>query len=189
MPEITKKFSPTSRKAWRAWLKKNHKKEKLIWLIHHKRHTGKHFISHRESFEEAICFGWIDTIVKSIDENTFARCFVRRTDKSRWSDNTLAYAKKMIKEKKMTSAGLKRYKEGRKRPSLDLGIPKNPEPQQDLLEALQKKNILERFHAFAPSYKRYYIRWIERAKRPETRQKRITLVVEQIVQNRKPGNN
>ena len=187
MPEITKKFNPTSRKDWRAWLKKNHKKEKLIWLIHHKRHTNKPFISHRESLEEAICFGWIDTIIKRIDHNTFARCFVRRTEKSRWSGNTLSYAQKMIKEKKMAAEGLKRYKEGLKKPSLDLGIPKNPEPQKDLLEALQKKKMLERFHAFAPSYKRYYVRWIERAKRPETRKKRINLVVQRCAINKKPG--
>ncbi len=189
MPEITKKITPTSRKDWRAWLKKNHKKEKIIWLIHHKRHTNKHFISHRESLEEAICFGWIDTIIKRIDHDTYARCFMRRTEKSRWSNNTLSYAKDMIKQKKMTAEGLKRYKEGLKKPSLDVGIPKNPEPQPDLLEALKKKNLLEQFHNIAPSYKRYYVRWLERAKRPETRQKRIEAILQQILHNRKPGAN
>lgn len=187
MPEITKKITPTNRKDWRAWLKKNHKKEKLIWFIHHKRHTNKHFISHRESLEEAICFGWIDTIIKRIDHDTYARCFVRRTDKSRWSDNTLAYAEKMIREKKMTAVGLQRYQEGRKRPSLDLGIPKNPEPQKDLLETLKKKNLLGQFQGYAPSYKRYFVRWIERAKRPETRKKRIVVVVNLVAKKKKPG--
>ncbi|MBS3144789.1 YdeI/OmpD-associated family protein [Candidatus Woesearchaeota archaeon] len=188
MPEITKSICPSSRKDWRAWLRKNHKKEKLIWLIHHKRHTGKHFLSHRETLEEAICFGWIDTIVKSIDNDTFARCFIRRTEKSRWSDNTLSYARKMIQEKKIVTEGLKRYKEGLKKPSLDLGIPKNPEPQQDLLKALQQNGkALEYFTHLAPSYKRYYIRWIERAKRPETRKKRIDLVVERCSVSKKPG--
>lgn len=140
--------------------------------------------------EEAICFGWIDTIIKSVDKNTYARCFVRRTSKGRWSDATLKYAKELINQKKMTSEGLRAYKNGLKKPSLDFGIAKNPEPQKDLIEALQKEaRALEYFNNLAPSYKRYYARSIERAKRPETRKKRIEAVVQRCARQKKPGLN
>src|SRR3989344_2786604 len=138
MPKIEKIICPKDRKEWREWLKKNHNTEKSIFLVHYKRHTGKHFLSHRETLEEAICFGWIDTTIKRIDENTFARCFVRRNENGRWSDATLSYARQMIKAKKMAPAGLKAYQIGLKKPSLDYGREKNPAPPQDLLEAVQK---------------------------------------------------
>ncbi len=190
MPPITKSICPTSREDWRNWLKKNHQKEKFIWLIHHKRHTGNPFISHRESLEEAICFGWIDTTIKSIDENKYARCFRRRTEKGKWSTATLSYAKQLLKQKKMAPAGIKAYRLGLKQKPIDHGIEKNPEPQQDLLEALKKQGkALEYFNTLAPSYKRYYVRWIERAKRPETRQKRIAMVVQRVAEKKKPGIN
>src|SRR3989344_4572549 len=88
---------------FRKWLKKNHKKESKVAVIVHKRHTGKPAPSHRELMEEAICFGWIDTTVKRIDEDTFIRHFSKRTKNSRWSDNTISYAKQLIKEGRMSS--------------------------------------------------------------------------------------
>ena len=75
-------------KAWRAWLQKHHLKEKKVGLICHKKHTGKLFLTHREAMEDAICFGWIDTTIKRLDEDRYIRYFARRTDKSRWSENT-----------------------------------------------------------------------------------------------------
>ena len=75
--------------------------------------------------EEAICFGWIDTTIKRLDEDTYLRHFSRRNKNSKWSDNTLGYAKQLIKEKKMTPIGLEFYKEGLKKPTHDHGIPKN----------------------------------------------------------------
>src|SRR3989338_5720954 len=112
MPKIEKIICPKDRKEWREWLKKNHNTEKSIFLVHYKRHTGKHFLSHRETLEEAICFGWIDTTVKRLDEDRFGRFFVRRGKNSRWSSATQSYAQKLIKQRKMTAAGLKAYQAG-----------------------------------------------------------------------------
>jgi uncharacterized protein YdeI (YjbR/CyaY-like superfamily) len=101
-----------SGKDFRKWLRKNHDTEKKVFLIVNKKHTGKKFPSHRELVDEAICYGWIDTTIKRLDENRFIRTFCRRTKNSRWSDNTLSYGKQLIKDGKMTSHGLKFYLEG-----------------------------------------------------------------------------
>src|SRR3989344_889744 len=123
---------------FRKWLSKNHKKENKVAVIIHKRHTGKSAPSHREVMEEAICFGWIDTTIKRLDEDKFIRHFARRSKNSRWSYATLGYAKRLIKEKKMTPAGLHFYKEGLKKPTHDFGLSKNPEVPESLRKELEK---------------------------------------------------
>ena len=97
---------------FRKWLQKNHNKETKVGLIIHKKHTGKKFPTHNELLREAICFGWVDTTIKRIDEEKFLRTFSRRTKKSTWGENTLSYARDLIKNKKMTAQGLEFYKEG-----------------------------------------------------------------------------
>ncbi len=164
---------------FRTWLQKYHQKEKKVELVLHKRHTKKNAPTHRELMEEAICFGWIDTIVKRRDEDTYIRTFTRRTDKSNWSDNTLSYAKQLVKEKRMTPFGLAFYEEGKKKPTLDHGIPKNPSMPLALKKALAKEPLAQKkFEAFPPSIKRMLFRWMLRAKRPETLEKRINVTVE-----------
>jgi len=166
------------RNDFRKWLEKNHDKEKKVAVILHKKHTGKTSPSHRELMEEAICFGWIDTTIKKIDENKYLRYFAKRNKNSKWSDNTLSYAKDLIKRKKMTKVGIEFYKEGLKKPTHDHGIPKNPDMPQELKKALEKNNkAMENFSKFSPSVKRTFYRWILRAKMPETKDKRIKQII------------
>lgn len=183
-----KHIDARDRKTWRAWLEKNHLKETRIALLVHKKHTGKPSMTHKESMEEAICFGWIDTTLKRIDHDTFIRRFARRTDKSNWSTNTLSYAKALVKESKMTPEGMRRYKEGLKKQPLDQGRVKNPSPPEDLITALKKDPATQHnFETLAPSYKRTYLYWLERAKRPETRAKRIASIITRMRTKEKPG--
>ncbi len=164
---------------FRAWLKKHHKKEHKVRVILHKRHTGKGAPTHRELIEEAICFGWIDTTIKRIDENTFVRNFSKRTKNSRWSDNTLSYAKRLIKEKKMSGEGMRFYKLGVARPTHDHGIPKDPPMPTELKKALSKDKVAKKnFDAYPPSTKKMLYRWFLHAKLPETRQKRVLRIVQ-----------
>jgi len=167
---------------FRNWLEKNHEKEKKIGLIVHKKHTGKKFPSHRELIEEAICFGWIDTTIRRLDENRFIRFFCKRNKNSKWSKNTISYAKKLIKEKRMNSVGLKIYKESLKKLPHDCGIPENPRKiPDDLKKEIEKNKIAKNnFEKLAPSYKKTYLRWLMRAKLPETRKKRISAIVERM---------
>jgi uncharacterized protein YdeI (YjbR/CyaY-like superfamily) len=99
-------LSFTSSKEWRKWLEKNHTKEKEAWLTYYKQASGKPSISYDESVDEAICFGWIDNRVKGIDDEKFVRRFVPRLSASAWSKLNIDRAKKMIKQGRVTEAGL-----------------------------------------------------------------------------------
>ncbi|MDD9953631.1 MAG: YdeI/OmpD-associated family protein [Candidatus Woesearchaeota archaeon] len=174
-----------TREEWRSWLENNHSKAKEVELVNWKKHTGKPSINHREQMEEAICFGWIDTTIKRIDEDRYARRFVRRTPKGKWSKNTLGYAKQLIKEGKMTPAGMVMYKHGLKNPLADGGIPDFPKIPA-LEKALSKnKKANAFFNSLTRPQQRMYLRWIASAKREETIQKRITETVERCAQCKK----
>jgi uncharacterized protein YdeI (YjbR/CyaY-like superfamily) len=137
--------------------------------------------------EQAICFGWIDTTIKRLDENTFIRRFARRTDKSKWSDNTLSYAKRLLAEGQMSSEGVKRYKEGLLRPTHDHGIPKDPDVPPALKKTLKEKGLWKKFKDTAPSYRRTFLRWLLHAKGEDTKKKRIEAIVKLVAQGRKLG--
>jgi uncharacterized protein YdeI (YjbR/CyaY-like superfamily) len=185
MKKIKKIYFKDS-KEWRDWLDKNHIIENKVAVIRYKKHTGKPSPSHMELMHEAICFGWIDTTVKRIDDKKYLINFSRRSDKSRWSDNTLSYGKMLIEQGKMSVEGLKHYHAGLKRPSLDFGVPKNPKMPLDLKKELEKDKIAkENFDNFAPSYRRTYLRWIEKTKNKESREKRVNEVVKRARENRK----
>jgi uncharacterized protein YdeI (YjbR/CyaY-like superfamily) len=96
----------TERRDWRTWLKSHHETEKEIWLIFHKKHTGKARLAYDDAVEEAICFGWIDSIIKRRDEQTYIQKFTPRNLNSRWSSLNVERAKKMIAAGLMTAAGL-----------------------------------------------------------------------------------
>lgn len=167
-----------SRKEWRAWLEKNHDKEDRIALIKYKKHTGKPSMTYREAMDEAICFGWIDTTIKKLDDARYMRRFARRTSKSKWSVNTLKYGKRLIEEGLMSPAGLKFYHEGLAKGPFDAGRSKNPRIPSDLKKELNKNKTAEKnFRGFAPSYRRTFLRWLEGAKLPETRKKRIDIIL------------
>ncbi len=183
---IMKTMTVFTRNDFRKWLIENHEKENKVSVIIYKKHTGKSSPSHRELMEEAICFGWIDTIIQKLDENRYIRNFSKRNKNSRWSDNTLRYAKELIKQRKMTPVGLKFYKEGLSKPTHDFGIPKNPDMPVELKIALNKdKKAKENFENFSPTIKKMTYRWILRAKRNETRVKRIKLTVNNAKNNSK----
>ena len=173
-----KSITALKRQDFRDWLIKHHETEKKVSVISYKKHTGKPYATHRELMEEAICFGWIDTTIKRLDEKRFIRTFTRRNKNSRWSSNTISYAKELIKKKKMTPAGLKYYKEGLNKPLNDSGIPINPTIPIELKKALTKnKKAKDNFNKFPPSAKKQIYRWLLRAKLKETRDRRIKKII------------
>jgi uncharacterized protein YdeI (YjbR/CyaY-like superfamily) len=178
----------TNRKDWRAWLKRNHKKKKEIWLIYYKRHTSKPRIPYDDAVEEALCFGWIDSIVQKLDDEKYIQKFTPRKSGSRWSQLNIRRVKNMIREKRMTKAGLALFKKTEQK-NIDTPIAKRTYTiPPDLRKALtQNKKALENFNNFAPSYKKLYVLWILDGKRKETRAKRIRRVVERSARNEKPG--
>ncbi len=181
-----KMFYARNQKEWRVWLQKNHMKENKVALIKYKKHTGKPSLSHREAMEGAICFGWIDTTIKKLDEDRYIRRFSKRGKNSRWSNATLSYAKDLMKRNLMSPEGLKYYKLGLQKPVIDHPGGKNPEPPEDLLRELGKNKLAKgNFDNLAPSYRRTYVRWMDRAVMPETRQKRIKIIIERVSQKKK----
>src|SRR5918992_6386370 len=103
--KISKKLYVTNRDEWRAWLEKNHATEREVWLIYYKKHTGKPRIPYDDAVEEALCFGWIDSIVKTLDGDRYMQKFTPRTNVGKWSRLNLERVKKLLHEGRMTEAG------------------------------------------------------------------------------------
>ena len=181
-----KKIIVFSREDFRNWLQKHHKTETKVQIIIHKKHTGKPSPSHREQIEEALCLGWIDTTLKRLDQNTYMRNFSKRNQNSRWSSNTLSYARQLIKQGKMTEEGLKYYKLGLQKLPHDHDIPKNPDIPESLKKALEKnKQAKENFNKYPPSTKRMLYRWFLHVKLPETQKKRISSIIKNAEEGKK----
>ena len=175
---------------WRKWLQKNHDKVEEEWLIFYKKGTGKPSIDYEVAVEEALCFGWIDSLVKKIDEERYARKFTPRKDKSVWSESNKKRVKKVIKEGRITEYGLMKIKAAKKsgkwyeelKPDISFNIP------ADFEKAL-KKNIKakENFEKLSPSHRKNYIGWIVTAKREKTIQKRIEESIKMLRQGKNLG--
>jgi uncharacterized protein YdeI (YjbR/CyaY-like superfamily) len=159
---------------WRDWLNEHHASETDVWLVFHKRHTGLASIEYKDARDEALCFGWVDSLVKRLDDRRYAQKFTPRRADSRWSAvNRKRYAE-------LKAAG--RLKPpGIERPPTDRGY--GPRPARIPLPsrlpayietALRKHaTALRHFEALAPSQRRRYVAWIESAKREETKLRRL----------------
>lgn len=190
-----KQFQFKTRAAWRAWLKKNHKKSKGIWLVYYKKYTGKASVAYNDAVEEAICFGWIDSKVRTVDDERYMQVYTPRNKKSIWSDTNIMRARKMLEEKRMTPAGLNvmppEVREAVRTGKIKrkgIVIPKVLPMPKDLEKALAgNKNAESNWERFAPSHKKMYIWWVLDAKKPETRERRIKEVVRRSENNVKSG--
>ena len=180
----------SGRKEWRSWLIENHAKAEEVWLIYYKKHTGKPTIAYTDSVEEALCFGWIDGLKKSIDSEKYTYRFTPRKRGSKWSPLNIKLAKKMIEEGKMTEAGLAAFNQ---RVSYDeellkainaKEIPLTPEIENGLKANKQAWN---NFNNLAPSYRKQYVGWLRSAKKPETREKRLKEAIKLLTRNEKLG--
>src|SRR5438132_2417258 len=103
---ISKTLYVTTSAEWRAWLAKHYESETEVWLIYYKKHTGQPRIPYEHAVEEALCFGWIDSLVKRIDDEKFAQKFTPRRDFTRWSVLNLRRMRKLMREGRMTETGL-----------------------------------------------------------------------------------
>lgn len=179
-----------SRRQWRTWLEKNHASEEELWVVFYKKHTGKASVTYDEAVEEALCFGWIDGIIKRIDDERHMRRFSPRRSNSRWSELNKKRVRKLIEEGRMTEAGLAKVREARENGRWNGAAFSRPQPQvpPELQKALAKNARARRhFDNLAPSYRRQFIYWIAVAKRDETRRKRTAEAVELLAQNKKLG--
>ncbi len=148
-----------NRQLWRQWLEKNHKKMSEIWLVFPKSHTHKPRVAYADAVEEALCFGWIDSIAKRIDEDSFAQRFSPRKPRSNWSQSNLERVRRLKRLGLMTPSGLAAL------PSKSLSK-KKFEISPDILKALKKNSqVWKNFKKFPASYKRIRVAFIESRRR------------------------
>jgi uncharacterized protein YdeI (YjbR/CyaY-like superfamily) len=173
------------RKDWRKWLSKNYNKKKDIWLIYYKKSSNKPRIPYNEAVEEALCYGWIDSIVKGIDDEKFVQRFSPRRPKSNLSEMNRVRIKNLIKNKKMTRAGMKAlegiYKGGIEKEFI---IPK------DILAELKKdKQVWKNFEGFPDDYKRIRISYIDmvRTRNEKEFDKRLLNFLKMTAKNKRFG--
>jgi uncharacterized protein YdeI (YjbR/CyaY-like superfamily) len=180
----------TNRKKWRSWLKDNHLKEKEVWLIYYKKHTGKPRIPYDDAVEEALCFGWIDSIIKKIDDERYMQKFTPRKDKSNWSEPNKKRAKKLIDNGLMAQAGLEKIEQAKRNGSWDRAIESTKSYKMAVeLERLLASNkaAKEFFDSLSPSYQEQYIGWVSSAKKEETRQRRAKQALSMLSKKKKLG--
>jgi len=179
-----------NKKQWRKWLEVNHKNCNEAWLIHHKKPSCKKGISISEAVEEALCFGWIDSRLKKIDEKRFVLKYSPRKQKSIWSKINKEKAQELIASGKMTQAGLEKIQQAKKQGLWDkpyTNLQKEELPSDLKKSLVENKTAWNNFQNFANSYRNTYIYWINSAKTQITRKKRIIEVVKRAALNKKPG--
>jgi len=178
--EITKTLHVTDRKKWRAWLRKHYNAEKEIWLVYYKKATGKPRIEYNDAVEEALCFGWIDSIVKSLDQKRSAQRFSPRKPKSKYSPANKERLRKLLKQRKVIKAVRETLGD---LPGEKFSIP------QDILKAIKaNKDAWKHFQRFSAAYKRIRIGFIDGArKRPEEFKKRLRYFIKMTEKNKQYG--
>jgi uncharacterized protein YdeI (YjbR/CyaY-like superfamily) len=181
------RFYAKDRREWRTWLEEHHATAPGVWLIYYKKESGKPRVPYADAVEEALCFGWVDSRPNKLDDERFMQLFSPRKPGSPWSRLNKRRVEKLIEQGDMTAAWLAKVVAAKKDGSwsrLDavekLTIPK------DLKTALAADVVARtNFMAFSNSSKKNILWWIESAKRPETRQKRIAETVALAARNLK----
>ncbi len=174
---------------WRQWLEENGDSAKEAWLIHFKKHSNKVSISYSDALEEALCFGWIDGKLKSIDEERYSLRYSPRKAHSVWSKINRDKAEQLITQGRMTPAGLAKIEEAKNSGAWAEAYTNKirDEIPPDLKKALMgNAEAWVNFEGFANTYRNMYMGWVSGAKTEETRKKRIIEVVKRSALNKKP---
>lgn len=183
--EIGKTLYVSDGEQWRAWLAEHHDKEQEIWLIYYKKGSGKPRIPYNDAVEEALCYGWIDSIVKGIDDRKYTQRFTPRKPKSNLSAMNRERVYRLLAQGKMTGAGLAAIEH-----VFDADEqPAEPEIAPDIEQALQQdRETWQNFQGFPDSYKRIRIAFIEGARsRPEVFEQRLRYFLKMTAQNNRFG--
>jgi len=181
-------FYPANKEQWREWLQKNHDQKQAVWLICYRKNAGIPTVSWSEAVDEALCFGWIDSKKKPIDEEKSMQFFSRRKAKSTWSKINKEKIQQLIDDGRMTQIGLA---------SVDLAKQNGSWTILDEVEALIIPNDLETALMIKPAAKTFFmslsksvqksmLQWLVLSKRPETREKRINEIATFAQQQMKP---
>lgn len=181
-------YCPKNKDEWRAWLSLNHVKEEAVWLVFYKKKSPNFNLSWSDSVDEALCFGWIDSVKKSIDEERYKQYFCKRKVKSIWSKVNKDKVKALTDQGLMKAEGNKSVaiaKENGSWNTLD-EVEALVTPDDLKEEFLNHKGALDFFEGLSKSVKKNLLYWVMSAKREETRNKRILEVAKNASENLKP---
>jgi uncharacterized protein YdeI (YjbR/CyaY-like superfamily) len=173
-----------TRRQWRTWLRKNHTSCPGIWLVSYKDHTGVKSIPYEDAVCEALCFGWVDSLIRRLDDERYARKFTPRKPASKWSDSNRRRWAALKRAGLLTAPGLVAA------PTDNNYAPKPRIPKLPARIATALKASPEAWRAFqalAPTYQRHFVGWIHIAKRPETRERRIRESIALLAAGKKLG--
>ncbi len=173
-----------TREQWRRWLAKNHASSAGIWLVRHKQHTGVESMPYENLVREALCFGWVDSLIKRLDANRYAIKVTPRKPTSKWSDLNRR------RWKELEAAGLLAPPGLAAAPTDNRYAPKPsiPELPAYIAKAFKtNERAWQHFQALAPRQRRDFVVWIHTAKRPETRERRIRESVKLLAAGKKLG--
>ena len=171
---------------WRAWLETHHESETEIWLVFHKQHTGRPSVDYMDALDEALCYGWIDSLIKRIDDDRYARKFTPRKPVSKWSDvNRRRYAK-LEKAGRLRPAGKARSPESGRKYDAKPAVPAKIPPS--IAKALKASPAAWKFYqTLSPREQRMYFGWISLAKQQATRQRRLAEAIKLLSRKQKLG--
>lgn len=178
----------TAPQKWRDWLLKNHADSSGIWLRIYKKDSGKRGITYNEALDEALCFGWIDGQMKSYDELSYVQKFTPRRPRSMWSKRNREHVARLIKEKRMAPAGLRKVESAKKDgrweaaydSSKDMSVP------DDFMKALARDKKAHEFFKTLNKANTYAIAWrLQTATKPETRARRMETLLQMLSKGQK----
>ena len=190
MAEITETICARDRDSWRDWLSRHHAEKKEVWLVFYKKHVKKPCVTYDEAVEEALCFGWIDSTLKRIDDREHTIRFTPRKNTKLWSNLNRRRFRKMIEQGRMTQAGRRKV-----HPSVDItrddaltGPGKALAIPAFVEEGLRAEpDAWAEFEARPPSQRRMIVGWIMQAKQQETRDRRLARAVKAMLRKEPVG--
>jgi len=178
----------TNSREWRDWLEKNQSNIDGVWLKLFKKSSGKQSFTYHQALDEALCFGWIDGIKKSFDDQAWLQKFTPRRKRSTWSKINRQHVARLVKEKKMTEFGLKEIERAKQDGRWDAAYdsPKNMKVPADFLTELKKDKMSYEFYKTLNKANTYAIAWrLRSAKKPETRERRMNVLLKMMKDHKK----
>jgi len=180
MPHDLPLVQPRSRRAWRAWLQKHHNSSSGIWLVYAKKHTEIPSLSYADAVEEALCFGWIDSLVHPVDDSLYKQVFTPRKPSSAWSPLNKQRVEKLIAAEQMTAAGMKMIELAKTNGQWNAHAATEAMTMPpELKKALNRNaNAKKNWPTYTVSQQKAFLRMLHDAKTPDTRAKRIARILD-----------
>jgi len=182
----TKAFATAG--AWEQWLAANHAQSDGIWLRIFNKESGEKTVTYAEALDEALCYGWIDGQKKKLDSDSWIQKFTPRRARSIWSKRNIENIERLTNDKRMRAAGLQAFEDAKKDGRLEAAYdsPSKATAPDDFLQLLEKNKDAKAFFESLNKANKYAITWrLQTAKKPETREKRMKMILEMLARAEK----